>query len=255
MSLCDSIDTLAMAYLDDELATEERRELELHVVECAGCRGLLDAERAEHSQVRRALVAPPAPDLLRGKVMRALDAEDRAARKRWTRWVLPGSAMVAAAAAILVFVGLPMQSERGASAVAREAVHVQVRPLQFDVVGPSTGQWVRENFQTDLPQLQGQLLGARQVRVMGHDAMHVQWQVTNRGRPFLLSMVEMRGVRDGELDGGDEVSVAGRTVHVMSDDEGRFAVSYVNRNNIGYVFVAPDLSPDQLVGIVGEFLQ
>jgi len=34
MSLCESIDTLAMAYLDDELAAEERHELEAHLTEC-----------------------------------------------------------------------------------------------------------------------------------------------------------------------------------------------------------------------------
>ena len=38
MSLCESIDTLAMAYLDDELASEERRELETHLHDCNACR-------------------------------------------------------------------------------------------------------------------------------------------------------------------------------------------------------------------------
>ena len=45
-NLCHSIDTLSMAYLDDELAAEERRELELHLGECASCRGHLDGERS-----------------------------------------------------------------------------------------------------------------------------------------------------------------------------------------------------------------
>ena len=47
MSLCASIDTLSMAYLDDELAAEERRELELHLVDCASCKQHLDGERTD----------------------------------------------------------------------------------------------------------------------------------------------------------------------------------------------------------------
>jgi hypothetical protein len=68
-------------------------------------------------------------------------------------------------------------------------------------------------------------------------------------------MFEIKGMRGSELEAGDEVDIRGHTVHVMTDDDGRFAVSYTNRNNIGYVFVAPDLTPEQLFDVVGEFLQ
>ena len=63
MSLCPNIETLAMAYLDDELVAEERRELELHILDCGSCRAHVDHERAEIASLRQALVAPPAPDL------------------------------------------------------------------------------------------------------------------------------------------------------------------------------------------------
>src|SRR6185436_19937339 len=98
MSLCNSIDTLAMAFLDDELAAEERRELELHLLDCASCRQHVDGERADISLVRKARIA------------RALDGEDaeaaRRERRRWSQWLLPGTAIAAAAAAILLFVGV-----------------------------------------------------------------------------------------------------------------------------------------------------
>ena len=55
MSLCDSIDTLSMAYLDDELAVEERHELETHLTECAICRTHVDGERADHELLQRVL--------------------------------------------------------------------------------------------------------------------------------------------------------------------------------------------------------
>src|SRR6185503_12894375 len=110
MSLCDSIDTLAMAYLDDELAAEERHELEAHLTECSECRAHVDGERADHALIKRALVIAPAPDLLRAKLIKALDKEDaessRAQRRRWTQYALPASAMIAAAAAIVMFVGV-----------------------------------------------------------------------------------------------------------------------------------------------------
>jgi mycothiol system anti-sigma-R factor len=77
MSLCNTIDTLAMAYLDDELAAEERHELEAHLTECASCRGTLDRERADRSMIRRALATPAAPDMLRARLSRSLDEQDR----------------------------------------------------------------------------------------------------------------------------------------------------------------------------------
>ena len=49
MRLCDSIDTLAMAYLDDELATEERHELETHLLDCTAC---LIGPRTDHDLLR-----------------------------------------------------------------------------------------------------------------------------------------------------------------------------------------------------------
>src|SRR4030095_15282191 len=116
MSLCNSIDTLSMAFLDDELAAEERRELELHLLDCASCRHHVEGERADLELVRKALVAPPAPALLKARIARALGAEGAAAvhreRRRWSQWLLPGSAMLAAATAILVFVGVGVPSVR-----------------------------------------------------------------------------------------------------------------------------------------------
>src|SRR4051812_46311806 len=101
MSLCQSIDTLAMAYLDDELVVEERRELELHMLDCASCRHHVDDERSELELVRKALAPPPAPDIVKARIARVLDQEDREAARaaaaarssRLSRWLLPGSAM------------------------------------------------------------------------------------------------------------------------------------------------------------------
>ncbi|HEX2687627.1 MAG TPA: zf-HC2 domain-containing protein, partial [Kofleriaceae bacterium] len=149
MSLCQSIDTLSMAFLDDELAAEERRELELHLLDCVNCRHHVDGERADLELVRKALAAPPAPALLKARIARALDAEDAAAarseRRRWSQWILPGSAMLAAAAAILVFVGVGAPSARD-SAVTLDVAKQQTHALPLEVQGTSTGPWLRDHF-------------------------------------------------------------------------------------------------------------
>ena len=75
MTLCQNIETLSMTFLDDELVAEERRELELHLLDCASCRQRVDTERAEIALIRKALVAPPAPALLKARIVRTLDAE------------------------------------------------------------------------------------------------------------------------------------------------------------------------------------
>lgn len=152
MNLCESIDTLSMAYLDDELAAEERRELELHLVDCTGCKQHLEAERADLQLLRTALVPPPAPDIVKARIIRALDSEDqrasRAGRKRWVRFLLPGSAVAAAAAALLLFVGVGMKqpNSRAIATVTHEVVRQQTRTLPLEVQGASTGSWLREHF-------------------------------------------------------------------------------------------------------------
>ena len=96
MSLCESIDTLAMAYLDDELAAEERHELEPHLTECAACR---DAPRArtrrpQHDRAR-ARGAACARHAARADRPRARRAGTRSRRRSSAgagrQYLLPGS--------------------------------------------------------------------------------------------------------------------------------------------------------------------
>jgi len=259
MSLCDSIDTLSMAYLDDELAAEERREVELHLTECTACRAHLDGERAEQALLHRALAAPPAPDMLRAKLARVLDTEDAAAtsaqRRRWTRFVLPGSSILAAAAAIVVFIGVQMPSGDHSAAVVDEAMRQQTRALPMEVQGPQTVQWLRDNANAEPPQMQApsRLLGARLLPggVNGHDAEIMQWQLALDGQPFVLSLIRIHDVRDGEMSRGEEVNTNGRLVHVV-EAGGRVAVTFVDANQIGYAFMAPELTPGQLLWVVGQ---
>lgn len=257
-SLCQSIDTLAMAYLDDELVAEERRELELHLLECTTCRQHVDAERAELALVRGALVAPPASDMLKARIARALDAEDRevarVARRRWGSWLLPGAATLAAAAAIAVFVMVrPAEMRNVGTAVTREAVAQTTRPLPLEVQGASTGPWLREHFAPVAPphftEPGIQPIGARLTSVHGHEAAIVKYLVTMGGNRFTLSAMMIEGLRNGELTGGTPIKVGDRTLYVH-DAKGLPVVTYVDEHHMGYTFTADRLSAQELLELV-----
>jgi anti-sigma factor RsiW len=192
--LCQSIDTLAMAFLDDELAPEEKRELELHMGDCAGCRLHVEAERAQLSVLRKALAPPPAPDLVKARLAVMLDNADREehrqerARARSTigRWLLPGAAMLAAGAAIFAFVMIRPPAAPQTATVAKEVIRQNSRTLPLEVRGASTGPWLRENFSKAIepPQFRDTklditLLGARLTAVNGHNAAQLRYMVTS----------------------------------------------------------------------------
>lgn len=266
MSLCQSIDTLAMAYLDDELVSEERRELELHLLSCATCKAHVETERADIALVRRALAAPPAPPKLKVSIQRLLDAEDRAAiragRQRWSRFLLPGSAALAAAAALAVFVTAPTSPDAPAASgrVTREAVRVQSRQMPLEVQGPSTGPWLRQNFAADLepPQFTEpgiELLGARLTAVAGHDAALLKYLVTMGRRRATLTAVVIDDMRGDELSGGTPIKLGGDKRLYLHSADGTPAVTFIDDSGpvgtrIGYAFASDGLTMDELVGLV-----
>jgi len=265
MSLCESIDTLAMAYLDDELVSEERRELELHLLSCAACKAHVESERAEIALVRRALAPPPAPPLLKVSIQRLLDDEDRALarahRRRWTSYLLPGSAALAAAAALLFVFAMPSaDAPRASGGVAREAVRVQSRKMPLEVQGPSTGQWLRQNFVASLepPQFTEsgiELLGARLTAVAGHDAALLKYLVTMGARQFTLTAVVIDDMRGDELSGGMPIKLGGGRMLYLHSADGTPAVTYVDESaprgaRIGYAFASDGLTRDELVELV-----
>ncbi len=258
MSLCTSIDTLAMAFLDDELAGEERRELELHIHDCAACRKHVETEREELGLLRGKLAAPPAPDLLRARIARSLDAEDvvatRDQRRRWSQWVLPGSAILAAAAALLVFVAGKPPGPAGVGAVAQEGMRQHERSMPLEVQGASTGPWLHEHFTPSVepPTFTApgiRLVGARLTAVNGHDGALLAYDVRLADARIGLTALVIRDVRPEELDGGQEIQVGNRVLHVM-ESGGKTAVTFIDSDRMGYAFMSDRLSPDELVRLV-----
>ncbi len=261
MSLCESIESLAMAYLDDELVSEERRELETHLVACPSCREVVDRERSDLSLVRAALVPPPAPDLFKARLAKALDEEarieQRARRMRPLaligRYILPGAATLAAVAAIAVFVFVRPPGTPQTGAVASEVVRQQKRSLPLEVQGASTGPWLRQHFApVEPPQFAEpgiRLEGARLTVVAGHEAAQLKYMVSIGRESFGLTAMVIEGLRGNELTGGQAIKVGERTLYVH-DADGRPAVTYVDEFGMTYVFASDRLQAQQLLELV-----
>lgn len=268
MSLCSTIDTLAMAYLDYELAAEERHELEAHLTECASCRGTLERERADRSLIRRSLAGPAAPDMLRARLSRALDEQERVEtkeqRRRWSSYLLPSSAIAAAAAAIALFVGVQAPGPQKVANVAHDAVRQTTRHLPLEVQGASTGPWLQQHFARDIQPPQfvesgADLIGARLLpgAINGHDAAMMRFQVRLPNKaPFVLAVLAVHDLRDDEMREGTPVRLNDRTLFVFEsrDERGnpQAVVTYVAPNRVGFMFVAPELSLSELISVVSR---
>ncbi len=258
--LCNSIETLAMAYLDDELAAEERRELELHLVDCASCKVHVDAESADLEAIRSALVAPPAPDLLNARIARALDDEDRNAsradRRRWWRHVLPASAVLSAAAALLVFAGVafaPREQPRHVAAVTQEVIRQENRSLPLEVQGASTRTWLKQHFAPVEPPTFTepgiQLVGGRATSIAGRDAVLLRYLANVGINRVSLTTVLIADVSRDMFSAGRAVRVGDKTLHLHAVD-GMPAVSYIDSNRIGYVFTSERMTEKELLSLV-----
>ena len=106
---CDWVKANSVLYLYDELADDERHELEQHVERCAGCAAELRAA-GEFKTSLAVLERPePSPNLLAASRLRLQEALETAEQHRgWRRWVLePASWLrqikLAPAAAALLF--------------------------------------------------------------------------------------------------------------------------------------------------------
>ncbi|HEY1551026.1 MAG TPA: zf-HC2 domain-containing protein [Kofleriaceae bacterium] len=256
MSLCESIDTLAMAYLDDELAPEELRELETHLTECTSCRGEVDTARADQSLIQTSLAAPRATDTMRMRLLRSFDEADRdtarAERKRMSSWLLPGGAIAAAAAAILVFVGVGFQPHHEHMSIAHVAAELEEHPLAPVSLGGSVDS--QPILGVDLPMIDNtssKLLSKRLLNVDNHRAALVAYDITHGGRRAVLKVLVVTDLHDGEMTDGDETQANGRWVHV-GQDQGLPFVTYVDAKRNGYMFSSDSLSADELIDLVGK---
>ena len=253
MSLCKSIDTLAMAYLDDELAAEERHELEAHLTECAACRAhaRARARRPQHDLGARSSRRRRPTCCARG-IGRALDERGsrghKEQRRRWSAYLLPGSAMLAAAAAIAMFVGVkPPGAARGRATSARGRGQQTRGQLPLEVQGAEHRHVAAaRTSQLEPAAVERQhLLGARLLPhgINGHDGAMMRSRSDPEGRRFVATVLAVtRYSRRG--DAGWRRRSEDRRAHAAreSQQDGQTVVSYVRfRWHIGFLYMAPDV--------------
>jgi hypothetical protein len=68
----------------------------------------------------------------------------------------------------------------------------------------------------------------------------------------VLSIVVVRDLREDEWTEGRPVRVNNRTLYVQETDDGTSMVSYVDQRRMGYMFLAPELSRNELIWLVGR---
>jgi hypothetical protein len=253
VNLCESIDTLAMALHDGELAGEELRDLELHLTECTPCLDHASAQATSIGSLRRKLAAPPAPELLRAKVRLGLDAEDRAARKPVSSWLLPGAAMVAAAAALAVFVtARPAAKERTVDDVVA-TIATRSRPLEVQGAA-ATSRWVERHYDANvaLPTFASarvHLWGARLTNVYDREAVQLYYRITTPEEFTRDLQVIVFDARNMQFS-GRRVDVNDRAL-LIGMNRNLAVVSYRDDRQKAYVFTSTQMSVDELVDMVG----
>jgi hypothetical protein len=246
MRPCEAIATMSQAYLDDELASDERREFELHLLDCASCSSFVDVERRELVRVRALLRdAPRAPAVLRERICDRLTEEDRRGRRQQVRrhahQALVGVAAMSAAVALAMFVCFsPRESRR--PAVVSEATRQAANPsVPLEVQGASTTQWLQNAAPAIAPPPINtpliEELGARLTAVDGHDAVMLALKLRDRAAAVPMTGFIIKGVRPDEFDSGAPLNVDGVTVRVYEDARGS-TVAFVSQGN-AFVFIAP----------------
>lgn len=252
-NLCESIETLAMALHDGELAGEELRDVELHLTECTSCRDHASGQALAIGTLRRKLAPPPTPELVRARVMRGLDAEDRATRRPVMSWLLPGAAAVAAVAALALFMTSRPEPAGGQSVEGIVATNAtRSRPLEVE--GAATGRWVEQHFDPSVslptfPSARIDQWGARLANVFDREAVQLFYRVTTPEGFTRDVQVTIFDAHNLELN-GRRVEMNDRAL-LVGVYHGHSVVSYRDARDRAYVFTSSQLRPEELTELVG----
>lgn len=256
-SPCTDISKLIPTYLDGELAETELLAFEHHLAECDGCETEVGEERAFLDRVRQALAAPAAPETLRARLAKQLDSAEaelaRSARRARRAWLLPGTASLAAAAALLVFV-LDLAQPQNDNEVSAEPP-ASVSPEAIAVATASRARIDRSaqeflRIPVRAPRFSGaevSLQGWQPMRKRGHLSALFVYEVVVNGHPFRLE-VQTLDARNLDLRSAERRVVEGTEVWVTRTP-GVSAVTYRDANGVAYNFTS-HMDTDDLVRLV-----
>ncbi|GAB4517970.1 MAG: hypothetical protein Tsb0020_36590 [Haliangiales bacterium] len=267
---CEELESLVQPHLDGELAADDSRELERHCQTCDSCLMQLATEERFHSDLRAALAPPPMPAGLRDMVSHALDQEEwrsqrSGAGRRVTRWLLPGAATAAAAAAMLLFVSTQLGPQiapptaQSDVAVADEAVNQHMRRPPLEVQGTAVTPWVNKYYRprVEMPRFDGirsRLRGARLSQIRGQPAVQLVYDVVENNDRSEVSMMifDAQGIdfAKGPVD-GKKLSVSGRPLW-YADVRGYAVVAHAGPDGLGYLFTSADMNGAHLYELVAR---
>jgi anti-sigma factor (TIGR02949 family) len=244
---CNDAEAFRQAFIDGELAGVDREAVERHLSGCAGCMRAARLEGRFKAAVRAHLARPEVPFALRQRLQVALAAQPIAPR-RWPAWI-SARALVPAAAAVLLIVGITGTVRRSHSAVLEQAERSYHTELPMDIAGSdcdSISSWFhgRVDFPVRAPALgNATCKGGRLVNVGERPAAYIVYQVTGGHRVTSLVF----DARDQAFEQNERRVVNGREIYLGSGP-GVSTAAYRDRG-LGYV-VTSDLDEDALTRLV-----
>jgi len=244
---CREAEACSQAYVDGELAGIDREAVERHLSGCASCLRRVRLEGRFKAAVRAHLPRPEVPFALRQRLQISLAAQPIAPR-RWPVWA-SAHALVPAAAAVLLLVGITGTVRRSQPAVLEQAERSYHTELPMDIVGSDCGSissWFRGrvDFPVRAPALGGATCkGGRLVNVGERPAAYIVYQVSDGHRVTFLVF----DPRDEAFEPQQRRVVNGREIYLGSGP-GVSTAAYRDRG-LGYVVTA-DLDEDSLTRLV-----
>lgn len=210
------------------------REAFAHYRGCAQCQGFFRTQRALGDRLR-GLRVPPAPPHLRDRTLAALDNDEAGRARRRARWMIAsGGALVAAAAALILFVGRPADPMDVAVPLVR---HMQATADEMESSDPAAlAQWLssRAGYAVSVPELSEATPRAGRIVRLGEAHVAVV-EYAMHGTPltyFALPSDQIMG-RDVRMDEPMPASVNGYEVAVWKEGtQARALVAAMPRDEV-----------------------
>lgn len=251
---CQEIQKFVHVYVDGEFGDEERREFELHLQKCEGCRDVVRFEERFKAALQSRLPKLKAPERLVNAVRERLEEEPEPASSpmAWRYVTIPAAAM--AAAAMLVFVLWPTGKSPESDALEVGVAHHE-RSLPMEVQGPdeqAVAQWYRDKVAVPVrpPVFRSQgvsLTGGRLVDFNRVPAAYLVYRNGNRKKVSVHIFDPKRLPRGGLV----RRRLAGKSVYFGKVNGHNVAV--FKHRGVGYAITA-DVSREDLQGMVRTVL-
>jgi anti-sigma factor (TIGR02949 family) len=221
--VCRVVRAKLFQYLDGELSPHQRSALERHVAACAECRRVLDLERTFRETYVVPLLPDAAPEEVRERVVRLLEALPSQPAERRERYVFRRS--LAAGIAFIVFgsllwVGLqrlwkeattPLVQLAEAAVEQHQKLARAVLPYDIAQVSPKSAEdWFRQRLDfnlsiPDLPSEQVTFQGGRISHLRDLEVAALHYQVESKD--VSLFVIPLEGYKQLGLDGSPKFKV------------------------------------------------